>query len=81
MMTLPNLLTLSRIVTVPLLALFLWWPGWEMGYAIAFVIYCLMGFTDYFDGYLARARGAVSKLGIFLDPIPTRSWSRPSFWC
>ncbi len=69
MMTLPNLLTLSRIVTVPLLALFLWWPGWEMGYAIAFVIYCLMGFTDYFDGYLARARGAVSKLGIFLDPI------------
>ena len=28
-----------------------------------------MGITDYFDGYLARAKGAVSKLGIFLDPI------------
>ena len=28
-----------------------------------------MGVTDYFDGYLARAQGAVSKLGIFLDPI------------
>jgi cardiolipin synthase len=69
MLTLPNLLTLSRIVTVPLLALFLWWPDWELGYAIAFVIYCLMGVTDYFDGYLARARGAVSKLGVFLDPI------------
>ena len=69
MLTLPNLLTLSRIVTVPLLALFLWWPSWEVGYAIAFVIYCLMGVTDYFDGYLARARGTVSKLGIFLDPI------------
>ncbi len=69
MLTLPNLLTLSRIVTVPLLALFLWWPGWELGYGIAFVIYCLMGVTDYFDGYLARARGAVSRLGIFLDPI------------
>jgi len=69
MLTLPNLLTLSRIVTVPLLALFLWWPGWETGYAIAFVIYCLMGVTDYFDGYLARARGTVSKLGVFLDPI------------
>lgn len=69
MLTLPNLLTLSRIVTVPLLALFLWWPGWELGYAIAFVIYCLMGVTDYFDGYVARARGAVSKLGMFLDPI------------
>jgi cardiolipin synthase len=69
MLTLPNLLTLSRIVTVPLLALFLWWPEWELGYAIAFVIYCLMGVTDYFDGYLARARGTVSKLGVFLDPI------------
>jgi CDP-diacylglycerol--glycerol-3-phosphate 3-phosphatidyltransferase/cardiolipin synthase len=28
-----------------------------------------MGITDYFDGYLARAKGAVSKLGVFLDPI------------
>ncbi len=36
---------------------------------MAFGLYCLMGITDYFDGYLARASGAVSKLGIFLDPI------------
>jgi CDP-diacylglycerol--glycerol-3-phosphate 3-phosphatidyltransferase len=28
-----------------------------------------MGITDYFDGYLARAQGAVSRLGQFLDPI------------
>jgi CDP-diacylglycerol--glycerol-3-phosphate 3-phosphatidyltransferase/cardiolipin synthase len=28
-----------------------------------------MGFTDYFDGYLARSSGTVSKLGVFLDPI------------
>ncbi len=69
MLTLPNLLTLSRIVAVPLLVAFLWWPQWEAGYAIAFVLYCLMGVTDYFDGYLARAQGTVSKLGVFLDPI------------
>jgi cardiolipin synthase len=69
MLTLPNLLTLSRIFAVPLLVGLLWWPGWQMGYAIAFAMYCLMGLTDYFDGYVARARGAVSKLGIFLDPI------------
>jgi len=67
--TLPNLLTLSRIVAVPLLALLLWWPTWELGYGLAFALYCLMGFTDYFDGYLARANGAVSRLGVFLDPI------------
>ena len=69
MLTLPNLLTLSRIVAVPLLVAFLWRPGWEAGYALAFALYCLMGITDYFDGYLARAQGAVSRLGIFLDPI------------
>lgn len=69
MLSLPNLLTLSRIFTVPVLAALLWWPEWRLGYGIAFGVYCLMGITDYFDGYLARAQGAVSKLGIFLDPI------------
>jgi len=69
MLTLPNLLTLSRIFAVPLLAFLLWWPDWEVGYGLAFGLYCLMGVTDYFDGYLARSSGAVSRLGIFLDPI------------
>ncbi len=69
MLTLPNLLTLSRILAVPLLAALMWWPGWAAGYALAFGLYCLMGITDYFDGYLARAQGTVSKLGVFLDPI------------
>ena len=69
MLTLPNLLTLSRIVAVPLLVALMWWPGWHAGYLMAFAVYCLMGLTDYFDGYVARAQGTVSKLGIFLDPI------------
>ena len=69
LLTLPNALTLSRIVAVPLLAFLLWWPGWELGYGLAFAMYCLMGITDYFDGYLARASGQVSRLGQFLDPI------------
>jgi len=70
---LPNLLTLSRILAVPLLVALLW-PAemgnqWRIGYLVAFGLYCLMGITDYFDGYLARAQGTVSKLGVFLDPI------------
>jgi len=69
MLTLPNLLTLSRIFAVPFLAFLLWWPDWQLGYLVAYGLYCLMGITDYFDGYLARSSGAVSKLGIFLDPI------------
>lgn len=69
MLTLPNILTLSRIFAVPLLVGLLWWPQWTLGYAIAFVLYCVVGFTDYLDGYLARSQGTVSKLGVFLDPI------------
>ncbi len=69
MMTLPNILTLSRIIAVPLLAALLWWPEWELGYGLGFGMYTLMGLTDYFDGYVARSYGAVSRLGVFLDPI------------
>jgi cardiolipin synthase (CMP-forming) len=68
MLTLPNILTLSRIFAVPLLVFLLWRPNW-FDYAITFVLYCLVGLTDYFDGYLARAKGTVSRLGVFLDPI------------
>lgn len=82
MLSLPNLLTLSRIVAVPLLVLLIW-PHMENGAAVprvmqdsiawdymaAYLLYCLMGFTDYLDGYLARAQATVSKLGVFLDPI------------
>ena len=66
--TLPNLLTLSRIFAVPLLVLLMWNPGWGAWLA-AFVLFCIAGATDYLDGYLARAAGTVSKLGVFLDPV------------
>jgi len=68
MLSLPNLLTLSRIFAVPILVFLLWRPT-PVDYAITFVLYCLVGITDYFDGYLARAQGQISKLGQFLDPI------------
>lgn len=68
MLTLPNLLTLSRILAVPILVYLLWKPSWY-DYGITFVLYCVVGITDYFDGYLARAQKTVSRLGVFLDPI------------
>lgn len=67
--SLPNVLTLSRIFAVPLLLLLMWDANWWPGYALAFLLFCIAGITDYFDGYLARAQGTVSKLGVFLDPI------------
>lgn len=68
MYNLPNLLTMSRIVVIP--AIFLsvyitsmWWA------IIAAVLFIIASITDYFDGYLARARGETSALGRLLDPI------------
>ena len=68
MLTLPNLLTLSRIFAVPILVFLLWRPT-PVDYGITFILYCIVGITDYFDGYLARAQGLTSRLGQFLDPI------------
>src|SRR6187200_3180136 len=67
MLSVPNLLTLSRIFAVPLLVFLLWKPA-PYDYGITFVLYCVVGITDYFDGYLARAQGRISRLGQFLDP-------------
>jgi len=69
MLTLANMLTLSRILAVPILVALLWPVGGWFDYAVAFALYCLMGVTDYFDGYVARSSGTVSRLGMFLDPI------------
>jgi len=68
MLSLPNLLTLSRILAVPILVFLLWKPA-PYDYLITFVLYCVVGITDYFDGYLARAQAKISRLGQFLDPI------------
>jgi cardiolipin synthase len=66
--TLPNLLTLSRILVIPLFiaAFYLSSPlsNW-----VAFGIFVVAGITDFFDGYLARNLNQVSNLGRFLDPI------------
>jgi CDP-diacylglycerol--glycerol-3-phosphate 3-phosphatidyltransferase len=66
--SLPNVLTLSRILAVPLFVVLMWEANWP-GYTAAFILYCIAGLTDYLDGYLARAQGTVSRLGIFLDPV------------
>ena len=68
MLSLPNLLTLSRILAVPILVFLLWKPS-PVDYLVTFVLYCIVGMTDYLDGYLARANGQISRLGQFLDPI------------
>ncbi len=66
--SLPNLLTLLRIVIIPVLVALFYFPG-DLTRWLACGLFAIAGITDYFDGYLARHRNEVSPLGRFLDPI------------
>ena len=68
MYNLPNILTISRILVIPVIFLSLYINSfaWTMFIAILFVAAAV---TDYFDGYLARCRNQTSAFGRLLDPI------------
>jgi CDP-diacylglycerol--glycerol-3-phosphate 3-phosphatidyltransferase/cardiolipin synthase len=66
---LPNLLTYGRVVAVPLVVAFLFWPAEPWARWSALAIYAAAAITDFFDGYLARAWSQQSSLGRMLDPI------------
>ncbi|HEX7969922.1 MAG TPA: CDP-alcohol phosphatidyltransferase family protein, partial [Stellaceae bacterium] len=66
--TLPNLLTLSRIVAIPLVIITFYVPK-PYGPWIGCALFSLAGFTDWLDGRLARLWKQQSELGRFLDPI------------
>src|SRR5882724_9314658 len=68
MLALPNLLTIMRIVLVPVFALAFVLPG-ETARLIAFVVFCIAGLSDALDGLAARKLNAASSLGRMLDPI------------
>ncbi len=68
MWNIPNILTLSRILVIPILVASFYMDQ-PLGSHIAFVTFTIAGITDFFDGYLARATGKVSVIGQFLDPI------------
>ncbi|MEE8189776.1 MAG: CDP-diacylglycerol--glycerol-3-phosphate 3-phosphatidyltransferase [Kiloniellales bacterium] len=65
---LPNLLTLSRIASIPILVALLYFHDPIMRWA-ALALFALAGVTDYLDGYLARTRGQTTAMGRIFDPI------------
>ncbi|MHB8121326.1 MAG: CDP-diacylglycerol--glycerol-3-phosphate 3-phosphatidyltransferase [Desulfuromonadaceae bacterium] len=67
-MNLPNILTMMRIATIPLLAVLLMSPSRSAGFWAA-VVFAIASITDWLDGYLARRMGIVTVFGKFLDPI------------
>jgi len=71
--TLPNILTVARMIAAPMVALvFLILPRPFADWA-AMTIFLLASLTDYVDGYLARAWNQISRFGAMLDPIADKA--------
>ena len=66
--TLPNVLTLFRIVLIPVLVIVFYMPG-QWSYQLSALIFGLAAITDWLDGYFARKLKQLSVFGAFLDPV------------
>jgi len=75
---LPNTLTLLRIFLVPLLVIVLL-TRTQGGLLVGTGIFGLGVLTDYLDGYLARRRRQVTRLGILLDPLADKLLTAAAF--
>tara|TARA_Y100000590_G_scaffold274569_1_gene308275 strand:- start:1587 stop:2171 length:585 start_codon:yes stop_codon:yes gene_type:complete len=64
----PNILTIGRIIIVPIFVLSFYIPG-MIGDLVPFFLFIIASFTDFLDGLLARIYKEESKLGELLDPI------------
>jgi CDP-diacylglycerol--glycerol-3-phosphate 3-phosphatidyltransferase len=68
-MNIPNILTLSRIVMIPVMVLFFYIWEKDNAHYIAAWVFMIASFTDFIDGYLARKLNQSTQLGAFLDPV------------
>jgi len=75
---LPNSLTLLRIFMVPFLVVVLLtkFAGREF---VGLTIFLVAAITDFFDGYIARKQGKVTRLGALLDPIADKLLTSAAF--
>ncbi len=72
-MSLPNLLTVLRLLAAPMVAIMFLYFTRPYADWFALVLFVLAAVTDWFDGYLARAWRQESKLGAMLDPIADKA--------
>ncbi|OAS14552.1 CDP-alcohol phosphatidyltransferase family protein [Paenibacillus oryzisoli] len=64
-MNIPNMLTISRFVLIPVY-LVLFFNGYIR---TSFIILLVAGLTDILDGYIARTRKMITPMGVMLDPL------------
>ena len=77
-MNLPNILTLSRMVMIPLFALF-FYLEFTAHYFVALAVFALAALTYLLDGKIARKYNLVTNLGKFLDPIADKALVATAF--
>ena len=71
-LTIPNLLSLIRILLIPFI---IWLYCAQKAYLCTIIVIALSGFTDIIDGKIARKFNMVSNVGKVLDPLPISiSW-------
>jgi CDP-diacylglycerol--glycerol-3-phosphate 3-phosphatidyltransferase len=66
--SLPNALTLARLILAPVFAL-VFLVGSPPAHVASLVLYVVLALTDLYDGWLARRTGIVTSFGKFMDPL------------
>ena len=67
--SLPNMMTVMRLVLAPVVAVLIWTDDVTRGYTPALALFILASISDFLDGWMARRLSIVSKFGAMLDPI------------
>ncbi len=79
-MTIPNQLTITRIVLTPFFAFF-FLSNNKILNQISLFIFIIAALTDWYDGWLARKFNYISNLGKFLDPLADKILTSTAFLC
>src|ERR687897_743454 len=66
--TLPNVITVGRIIMAPIVAALLFTPTFSARF-LAWILFLIAAFSDLWDGYLARKHGWISDFGKLVDPL------------
>ena len=74
----PNILTSFRLLLVPLFFIVLV-SDYKNSYLLSLLIFSIASITDFFDGKLARKYNAVSKFGLFMDPLADKALTLSAF--
>ncbi len=77
-LTIPNLLSLFRLILIPVI---IWLYWFRKDYFPAGVLLIISGLTDLADGYIARHFNAVSNIGKILDPIADKLTQAAMLFC